>query len=178
MYKAINEVLQRLHTPLDAAEMHGMLCGFVCLSKDGKNLAWLNHITDENLPDTPETQQCYKVLATLQQHLIAQLQSEEFAFAPLLPDDDAPLLARVQAVARWCQGFVYGLGIGGLKDATLLSNEAQEFIEDVTELARLDADVQTDTEKDYMQVFEYIKVGVLTLYEEKHSPDMKKRTLH
>ena len=31
-------------------------------------------------------------------------------FAPLLPDDDAPLDEQVQALALWCHGFLSGVG--------------------------------------------------------------------
>ena len=38
------------------------------------------------------------------------LADRELEFAPLLPDDDAPLDEQVQALALWCQGFLSGVG--------------------------------------------------------------------
>ena len=54
----------------------------------------------------------------------------------MLPDDDEPLESRVEALGTWCQGFVYGLSLGGMKEDTGLPDDSKELIKDILEISR------------------------------------------
>ena len=46
------------------------------------------------------------------------MNNSDVEFELMLPDDDESLEARVEALGTWCQGFVYGLAAGGVKQDT------------------------------------------------------------
>ena len=185
MYDAINQVLQRLGAALDAAELHGLLCGVGCSACRPDGVAWLEHV----LPDDVEARtgenfaRYRKILLHLQDHVQTQLTSPTLDFNPLLPTDSEPLGRRSEALGLWCQGFLYGLGLGGLKDTSGYSDNVREFLADVTEFSRITSASageagEAEEEAAYMELFEYLRVGVLTLYEEKNGRTVSQPTVH
>ncbi|TNF37573.1 MAG: YecA family protein, partial [Gammaproteobacteria bacterium] len=85
------------------------------------------------------------------------------------PTDEADLIERTEALAEWCQGFTYGLVAGGLKQQAELPVDSAEIIRDLTEIARagLDEELQDEADEDaYMQLHEYVRMGVLLINEE------------
>ncbi|HEX5637076.1 MAG TPA: UPF0149 family protein, partial [Gammaproteobacteria bacterium] len=83
--------------------------------------------------------------------------------------DEASLAERTEALAEWCQGFVFGLAAGGLKRETELPADTAELISDMVAISRagLDQDEPDDTDEDaYMQLCEYVRMGVLLITEE------------
>ena len=92
----------------------------------------------------------------------------DLSFQPLLPADDVDLERRVQALARWCAGFLYGLSADGSFDINNLSGEVREVVNDLTELSRAgltaeDADNES-AEADYAELVEYVRVGVQMVF--------------
>ncbi len=68
----------------------------------------------------------------------------------------------------WCAGFLYALGLAGEDSYGRLSSEAREFVRDLTEISRIDAGVEGDEQEEaaYTEVLEYVRVGVLMVYED------------
>ena len=94
-----------------------------------------------------------------------QLDSEQFDLVLLLPDDDAPIIERTAALGQWCQGFLFGLHIGGLSGG---NEEVREFIADMTEMMRVGeyaVEGSEDDEASYAEIVEYIRAGVYLVKE-------------
>lgn len=100
----------------------------------------------------------------------AALQDEEFDFHPLLPDDEAELIERVNALASWCGGFHGGFaqGTAARSDAdSQLSRESREILKDIEafSLAEMDADMsEEESEENYFEISEYLRFAVLNIY--------------
>jgi len=96
------------------------------------------------------------------------LRGDEMSFTPLLPDDDTPLASRAEALAQWCQGFLYGFGSvsgGRIK----LPAEVDEILRDFTQLARAtagDTEPTEDDESDYVEIIEYVRAGAQLVHDE------------
>ena len=106
------ERLTRLLDPLDPAELHGLLCGLLCADADLDPERWLFHARN-HLPDDVELAESVRdLLLKLFEYGAAQLDALDWSATPLLPDDDAPLSQRADALGIWCQGLLYGLGLG------------------------------------------------------------------
>jgi uncharacterized protein YgfB (UPF0149 family) len=151
-----------------AAEAHGCLCGALCARRVYLPSEWLEEILAD-----PDDETSVDVdagpLADLHERSGADLAGIEFEFSPLLPDDDVPIQERVAALGEWCQGFLYGFGSAGTIPPSALSEEVQEFIKDVAELTRVDADGADDAdaeEEAYAELVEYIRVGVQIVYDQ------------
>jgi uncharacterized protein YgfB (UPF0149 family) len=90
-------------------------------------------------------------------------------FELLLPEDAAPLAERTQALAQWCQGFLYGLGAGSITDASQLPGEVGEIVRDFIEITRAGVEGEPEDESSenaYVELVEFVRVGVQLLFEE------------
>jgi uncharacterized protein len=98
----------------------------------------------------------------------------EMTFEPLLPGEERPLAERVQALAEWCQGFLSGLGQGGIDPQAMEGADAESIAEiftDFAEISRAALDVEEPAdpnEPDFAlaEVKEYVRVSVQIVFEE------------
>ena len=124
-YNALQHALHERGAVQEPAEVHGTLCGMLCVNE--------NTNPSEALEDADELGLAAP-LAALREVVLEALFDSQAGFMPMLPsDDNTPLEARVKALARWCSGFVYGLACQPEFDMKGLSEEVQEVIRDLTE---------------------------------------------
>ncbi|MBL4852339.1 MAG: UPF0149 family protein [Gammaproteobacteria bacterium] len=117
-------------------------------------------------------------LATLHRHTRTQLSDMNYDFSPLLPADSESIASRTQALSLWCQGFLFGLSVSGLKTLDALSESSREIVEDFSAIAQLAEQFEEgeDEESAYMELVEYLRVGTFTLADENNK--QPKDTLH
>jgi uncharacterized protein len=112
-----------------------------------------------------------------------QLESPDFSFDLLLPPDDAGLEQRVEALAHWCRGFLFGLGSSGLTEGGLVG-DCRELMSDMEHISRVRPDIDsTDEESEFalMEITEYVRIGALSIYQElrgRRKADEPSRHLH
>jgi hypothetical protein len=100
-------------------------------------------------------------------------------FCPLLPEDDASLEDRVGALALWCQGFLFGLGLAGFslddeKEGDPGAVQLGEIVNDLSEISRADIsadEFDDEDEADFAlaELIEYVRVSVQIMFEELES---------
>ncbi len=169
LYQVVEDLLQRAGALLDAAETHGLLCGYLCAAPLPGQNPWLRHVLGEDHPgDEALREESRQALLRLKDYLAQQLAAPGMEFFPLLPDDSQPLTARAASLGGWSECFLFGFGLGSYRNLSELSPEGREFIRDMVSFSRLDGRTENSEESEdaYMQLVEYIRVGVLTLYEE------------
>lgn len=160
--------LAELLAPFDPAELHGLLCGLLCANRDLAPKQWLNHAS-ALLEDVELSQPTCDLLLKLFEYGAAQLNAPDYSIQLLLPDDDAPLSQRADALGNWCQGLLYGLGISDAVRRGDFSPESQEFLRDATDIAQAGFDADEATEADetaYVEVVEYLRVGLLLIQQD------------
>ncbi|MDG4552313.1 MAG: UPF0149 family protein [Candidatus Contendobacter sp.] len=163
------ERLSRLLNPLDPAEVHGFLCGLLCADSTLARDHWLALARGELTDGVELTEPVRGLLSKLFEFGVAQLNAADGSVTPLLPDDDAPLRQRTDALGAWCHGLLYGLGLGQVERRGLLSEESQEFLRDATQIAQVGFETDTASEADeiaYAEVVEYLRVGLLMILED------------
>ena len=109
------------------------------------------------------------MLATLFVETAGALARPAMEFEPLLPGDDAPLESRVEALAAWCQGFLYGFGAAGTAARAVLPDTVTEVLADLAQLSQagVPAASEPEVEEDaYIELVEYLRAGVQLVYEE------------
>jgi len=156
-FEAAADLLSADRAPIGLAEAHGLLTGLLTARPDTDLSSWIAALFDDRKP-----QASAPLLEALHELTLHQLASEELTFRPFLPDDSAPLPIRAEAVADWSTGYLSGLGLGGL-DADLIEGDADEFLRDLDQIARIDFDEiaeDEESERDLMEVGEYLRVGV------------------
>ena len=172
MFDAIGKVLQQVGSEINAAELQGIFCGLQCLNVKNDNPVWQSYVFPEFDLNHVPTARAHKVLLQLQTYTQEQLASDDFSFTLLLPNDEQPLQQRLAGLSAWADGFLMGLGLGGLKDERSVADLFQEFIRDLTTIAR-GLSINDGTETDYMQVSEYVKMGVLSFFNEQNEQSEK-----
>jgi len=171
-FDLVDEGLRRAEAPTDAAEAHGSLCGLVCGLGSGGQSAWLAETLADVQANEPAARQAAALLEALGASTRAALEGAEMSFQPLLPDDSEPLVARVDCLAQFCQGFNHGLFVAARiadAEAELGSGNTAEIVRDFGEMAQVsvgDEEADADGEAAYAELVEYVRVSVQLVYEE------------
>ncbi len=164
-YAQIEQLLLQERSLAEPAEAHGTLTGCLCATGGYRLEDWLREILPEGRAAPPAG----AALAELFSATAAALVQPDMEFEVLLPGDEQPIEARTAALAQWCQGFLYGLGAGGITDATALPGDAGEIVHDFTEISRAGVDATQEEESNeaaYAELVEFVRVGVQLLFEE------------
>ena len=157
----VDQWLEDAGGAMGASEAHGMLCGQLCGQGGADRRGWLEQVVGEgNLGNAG--------LSALFDVTLGQLNDPDLGLRLLLPNDEQPLSARAVALRHWVQGFLYGIGTGGVNQENL-SEEVYDFLRDLLEVAKLDFDTDEATNEDeaaFLEIIEFVRLGVLTVYEE------------
>lgn len=189
----MDEALRRAEVPVDPAEIHGSLCGLLCVLGSAGKSAWLaDTLADSSDPEEedeaeaglesesvhwPEPDPAVRdglmaAMDALAGATAGALEAAAMDFQPLLPGDDEALADRVDGLAQWCQGFNHGLYVAAhIADAhaELDSGDTAEIIRDFAELAQAGMDgeaADADGEAAYAELVEFVRVSVQLVYEE------------
>lgn len=162
----IERALRMLDCDVDAAECHGLLCGMLCAPQRFDANAWHRYLSGREAYGEFEASEPTSVLADLVAETAAELDSGDYTFVLLLPDDDAPLAARAAGFASWCRGFLSGLGLAGIADLSVVGEDAQEFLRDLERFGSLvlGQDTAEDDERALAELCEFTRIGVLIVY--------------
>lgn len=164
-YAEIQGVLTGEHALAEAAEAHGTLTGSLCSAPAYRFEDWLLDI----LPEGEVRASDAEVLRALYRHTAGALNGAQMQFGLLLPDDERPILERADALALWCQGFLYGLGLGVLRDAARMPGEVGEIVNDITAIGSASVDTsqsEESNEEAYAELVEFMRVSVQVVFEE------------
>jgi hypothetical protein len=147
------------------AEAHGCLCGALCLRPDYSLPEWL----DEILPDAAASGGGSDVFGAVFSDTAGALARPDMEFEPLLPDDDASLAERVESLAAWCQGFLYGFGASGNADRSALPETVREVLADLAQICHAGAvgSESADVEEDaFSELVEFVRAAVQLAYDD------------
>ena len=182
----LEELLYRIDASMGAAEAHGALCGMLCARGTVELSEWVDHVVGEQEQGSDLLHDVVHKLSELHQTTLEMINDATGDFKLLLPDDDDSLPERVEAIAAWCQGFIYGLAAGGIQQDSELPEDAEELLKDMVEISRAGHDVddggdeaanEDEDEVALMEIEEYVRMGVLLIYEELQ-PLQTTQTIH
>lgn len=169
-FQQASQALAHAGSLSDPSEAHGMLCGMLCTNNAMGGDAWLKQI----MGDATQGQVLAKegeerdMLLGLFAATVYQLEDPELNFTLLLPDDEVSLDRRVEFLAHWCQGFLFGLGVGGMEQTRKMPDDVREFLNDLTAISEASFDAEQSNDEDelaYAEVVEYVRLGVLLINE-------------
>ena len=174
----LDEALFKVNAMMGAAESHGVLCGMLCARGAIELSEWMGHVLGDQDEANVLLHDTVHQLAELHQVTMEKVNDISGGFYLLLPDDDDDLIERTEALANWCQGFVYGLAAGGISDDNKLPKDTREILMDFIEISRAGYNIVDDddvievtetTEEDelaFVEVVEYVRTGVMLINEE------------
>ena len=171
---SFDDIQQVLGAAASAAEAHGTLVGLLSTAADDLPGSWIaNTLADATEGADIPYPADQAALAALHDATAATLAGDQMAFEPLQPSDDAPLEERVAALAGWCQGYLYGMAVRGLRDFGELPEDVREVLTDFVQIAQAGPDDDDDDEggeRAYAELVEYVRVGVQLVYDQLAPP--------
>lgn len=167
VYAALDELLNRIGSPLGPAESHGLLCGLFCAAREDVFPLW----RDQLVGDAPLEAEEAERLRLLAEETWRQLEDAELGFAVLLPGDDERLSERALALGEWCHGFLVGLGLGQPGETD--NAAVKEVLADLNQISTVSAQPEDcageEDENSYAELVEYVRVAVLMVKEQLRS---------
>jgi uncharacterized protein len=175
-YNDLELVLQDLDAQLSVAETHGLLTGMLCVAEPKDATAWKSALLEVLDCAKPERQQ-WAVFTKLRNKISKDFTKDKLSVL-FLPDDDAPLTQRLQALADWVSGFLSGMAMMGVSAADLANPVVKELVEDLTQIAKLSpkTDDSEEDEKNFAEIVEYVRIATQNIYIELQAG--KEKLLH
>ncbi len=151
--------------PAGIAETHAVVVGLLCAQPDQDETQLSAQLAALQVGEL-EPDEILERIGPAIGALKSELASDDIRFQPLLPAEDRPLSERTECLARWCSGFMAGFGAG---QPVLKSDEAQDALRMIEQIARASTDTESDQEAEesaFAELTEFLRVAVLLLREE------------
>jgi yecA family protein len=157
------------------SELHGLMLGEIVGNLKRTSADWLQQVYDHmgvEALDEDRYANATEDLLRFYQETINMIDKDSSSFTLLLPDDDYELSERVDSLVLWVRGFLEGIAISASERLQKLDKELQEILRDFVEICQIDSRVEQDetSEKEFVEILEYVRIGVLNLYAELHHP--------
>ncbi len=165
-FAKITQVLEEAELFTSAAEVHGILSGFISGGSDLDSKSWMTHFNDVVNEGMGLPKKAKLLVNSLHSQVVSQFTDDGLGFALLLPDDELPLDDRCDAMSQWAQGFLVGFGMvqQGLNQA---SEEVQEVIKDIRDISQVSLGFEQEDEESeiaYTEIVEYLRVGAMICF--------------
>ncbi len=157
-YQSIDTIVAHKDGVMTASEAHGVLIGMICWNDSMDCDAWLLEVFEDEDHKSQLNENEWQVFNTAYDETRKILTGGDFAFELILPADNMPLTERACALADWCKGFLFGLGLVGEEQAW--PNDCDEFLRDVIKISRLEYKSSEEADEvAYMELTEYVRIG-------------------
>lgn len=173
VYNGLNQLLQADGYDLEVAEIQGGLVGLICAGAALQDDRWIPSLNDLNGAPVQPTEATSGAIGALIEQTRSQLADPAMSFQLLLPDEDTPIKDRTEALAVWCNGFLSGLSLAGVKDLDAMGEDAVDFVRDLAQIARVGLEADANEEADetaFFEITEYARVGSVLVYETLRGP--------
>jgi uncharacterized protein YgfB (UPF0149 family) len=161
-YTEVSEQIARMQLGVDAAELHGSLCGFLSGGESPGRSQWLPRVMSEPDPGVVERDSPLDRLFIATEAL---LESPDFGFELLLPPEAAPIGERGDALIGWCRGFLGGFGLAAGEHPPL-SEDSADALRDLARMAASDLSYEDpeNDEESLSEISEFVRVAALLLH--------------
>lgn len=170
-YDAVASALSYLRAKSQPAETHGLLAALLTGNVSIQRQAWIDSLlTSQFEKGDVLAQEAQQILLQLFDHSAAYFADEhDLQFELLLPDDDAGIEPRIEALAEWCQGYLAGLNLMHISESTIEGQDAKEALQDLTKMACLchedEQDGDQEIEAAFMELVEFARMAVMLVHD-------------
>lgn len=175
LYEEFEDALSAADCDINAAEIQGVLAGMISAGLKANEPHWsctLLELVNDGKSLTQEAQTLLKLVFSESYDAF----NEDDGLAPILvPNDQYPLIDRLEAITVWSQGYLLGFGIQqGQKPIN--SKEINEALLDISEISQLElsSDESEESQMALITLIEHIKVAVKVIYLELVMKDQPK----
>ncbi len=149
---------------LTAPQLAGMLHGLVSHGFVPEQGNWHQQLSEFLNSGDPLEQEALSGLEQLLAFTQKDYQADSFSIDLIIPEDDYPLEQRLVALAEWAQGFMTGYGL--IKQEKPLTGDAEEAMQDLSQIALLDSEAEDNEELEqaYMTICEHVKMSAQIIF--------------
>ena len=143
------------------SQWHAMVSGYIVGRGDDSPEIWTHVLLDQVVHD--------EVLNGFFSQVLECFNDDALSYDLILPRDDEALSIRSQALVEWVRHFLSSMGAASVLVADELSQSVNEILRDLNSVAELDyknIDAGEDNEAHFLEVCEYVRVLVMTLFVE------------
>lgn len=159
--------LSRVGLDLSPAGLHGTLTGAM-IADPHASAARIVPLLGALSPLGEHSESAFvEALEGWRLEVLRSLLDPDLGFSPWLPAAEAPLAARLQALAEWVDGALAGLGQSPRLSGVQLGPEAAEILRDFAAITQVRVDAVDDetSETEWTELVEYVRVASLYLVE-------------
>ena len=167
-YIQIQNALSSIESPYTPEDCHGMLCAMLVVNNSLQCKRWLDELyTQAGFVKTADSEES-QALCSLYDHTRKELNDALLNFSLLMPEGEYTLNERLEALKKWCDGFLFGIALAGVKDFSELPEDSSVILQDIVSISQATEDQDEDdlSEIAYMDILEYVRMGVLLINEE------------
>lgn len=168
-YASLVSTLERCAVAYSPSEAHGFALGLLIAHVPEPSKAWREELYSDLDPADVLAGECKAALDRLFSAVFLAADDTPMQLVLLLPQDIQVNAQRLVAVRDWCDGFLFGFGLGGKVSRDGLSQAGNDFLRDITEFTRLDTDDvenSADNQAALIDIEEYLREGVMLLRDE------------
>lgn len=154
--------LLSLEAGVDPCELHGSLCGWLAGGGERDRDGWFAAVMADPMLSPPEHD---GALDRMYDASVQQLESPEFEFELLLPDEERPIDERGDGLLAWGRGFLGGFGLAA-GESPPLSEESSEALADLARItgSELSYEDPEADEEALGEVSEFVRVAVMLVH--------------
>lgn len=167
-YQELNSALDSLDFGGRVSELHGFLCGVVALDVSYPLDTCISTLAPD-LSHIKINDELNDMLLSLYESVRQQMTDPVLGLELVIPEDESiDLGTRVNSLAAWCDGFLFGLANAGLQAHAEIPQDTSEILLDLTRISQLNgADTgEEDEEVSYNELLEYVRMSALLVAEE------------
>jgi len=169
----IDQIRKKTGISIDVSEYHGKISACLCFENWKAETLLPKKINADAHSLSSDANKLKNILLGLIAETHEKLNDTEMTFYPLLSPDSESLTNRTLSLSSWCQGFIDGFSLAIAQENISINLTEQdiivEIIEDFSQISKLtSASVMNEggEELAYMEVVEYVRVGVQLIFEE------------
>jgi len=170
-YAVLKKTLNTFQPNTHAAQIHGLLCGYLCRTAVDKT----DNTWESYFPDIKKSKKIYHLLQEIIEISYRQLNEFSFEFYLILPTEKTNINIRSEALGLWCQGFLTGLDAERISHLQGQPGEVSEAIKDILEISEISFGDIAENEEDesaYLELVEYVRLSVLMIFQELKTSDL------
>ncbi len=177
-YETLEHRLFAASTPFSPAYIHGMMVAMLCVSSRSTDKTWT--YLQAEMPTMAEQSTTNKLFEALFRLTTNQLQDPDKGVVIMLPIDGEPLSHRLEALSSWCEGFLDGVTLENVSSSLSQLPLVTEVLSDLQNIKDISFDAREteENEKNYAEIVEFIRVGLLLVYAECKQANIAHQPLH
>lgn len=173
VFADLSNYLMEAEAIANPAEVHGVLTGLICAGQRLDGQFWFDSVLRVLKVRASLSLDQRSAIIDLYDTICRQLSCADAEFILLLTVEERPLKEKTMALSHWCEGFLYGLGLGGATPVGIgTPDEIIDALHCMVELAHLEFEkievneLNVEMERlTYRRTLDYIRTAVIAMYE-------------